>query len=128
MAVFSTRIHGVLDYLVAALLVALPWLAGFAGDGPATWVPVGVGAATILYSVFTDYELGAIRKIQMPAHLLLDALGGAVLIVSPWLFGFDEFVWMPHVAFGVFELLVSMLTHTIPSYERRGGPRTSTAA
>lgn len=128
MAVFSTRVHGVLDYLVGALLVALPWLGGFADGTAATWVPVGLGGAAILYSALTDYELGLIRKIQMPAHLLLDALGGALLIVSPWLFGFDERVWIPHVAFGVFELLAAVLTHTIPSYERRSGTRTSTAA
>jgi hypothetical protein len=28
-------------------------------------------------------------------------------------------VWIPHVAFGVLELLVAAVTETIPGYERR---------
>jgi hypothetical protein len=127
MAIFSTRVHGILDYLLGALLIASPWVLGFATGGPAQWVPLGVGTAVVLYSLFTDYELGVVRKIQVPAHLLLDALGGVLLIVSPWLFGFDEWVWMPHVVFGAIELLAAMLTHTIPSYERRGLARAPTA-
>ena len=115
----STRIHGVLDYLVGALLVALPWLLGFARGGAETWVPVVVGGGAILYSLFTDYELGAVRRIQVPVHLWLDALGGVFLAASPWLFGFDEYVWIPHLALGVFEVGAAALTQTIPSYERR---------
>lgn len=115
----STRVHGVLDYLVGALLVALPWLLGFAHGGAETWVPVAVGGAAVAYSLFTDYELGVVRKIQMPVHLWLDALGGVVLAASPWLFGFDEHVWAPHLALGLFEVAAAAFTHTIPSYERR---------
>lgn len=117
----STRVHGVLDYLVGVLLVALPWVLGFADGGAERWVPVGAGAAVILYSVFTDYELGVVRRLQVPVHLWLDGVGGILLAASPWLFGFDQRVWIPHVAVGAFEVLAALLTHTIPSYERRRG-------
>ena len=114
-----TRIHGLLDYTVGALLIALPWLLGFARGGFETWIMVGLGAATLVYSALTDYELGLVRRLSMPTHLLLDGLGGALLAVSPWLFGFDQSVWIPHVAAGVFSIVTATVTDTIPRYERR---------
>ena len=113
-----TRIHGVLDYTVGALLIALPVVLGF-GDGAQRWVPVGLGAAIIAYALLTDYELGAVKRLQMPAHLWLDGLGGVLLAASPWLFGFDSEVWIPHVVLGALEIAAAVITDTIPGYERR---------
>lgn len=118
-----TRVHGMLDYLLGALLIGAPWLFGFAAGGAATWVPVVLGAGVLLYSGFTDYELGVVKKLQMPAHLLLDALGGLLLAVSPWMFGFDELVWAPHVALGLVEVATAAITNTVPGYERRRAGR-----
>jgi hypothetical protein len=118
-----TRIHGMLDYLLGALLIASPWLFGFADNEAARWVPVVLGAGVLLYSAFTDYEPGVVRKLQMPAHLLLDALVGVLLAVSPWMLGFDERVWMPHVVLGVVEILTAAITNTVPGYERRRAAR-----
>jgi len=114
-----TRIHGVLDYTVGALLIALPFLLGF-GQGAQTWVPVALGAAIIVYSLCTDYELGVVKRLQMPWHLWLDGLGGVLLAASPWLFGFDSEVWIPHVVLGALAIGVAVITDTIPGYERRG--------
>ena len=119
----STRLHGMLDYLVGALLIAAPWILDFARGGPETWVFVGAGAAALAYSLFTDYELGLVRRIQMPVHLWLDGLSGIFLAVSPWIFAFDNEVRIPHVAAGVFEIVVALMTNTIPGYERRRGVR-----
>jgi hypothetical protein len=118
-----TRVHGMLDYLLGALLIAAPWLFGFAEGGAEQWVPVGLGIGVLLYSLFTDYELGVVKKLQMPAHLLLDALGGLFLAVSPWMFGFDERVWIPHVALGLVEVVTAAITNTVPGYERRRAGR-----
>ncbi|HYR10502.1 MAG TPA: hypothetical protein VEQ60_22190 [Longimicrobium sp.] len=118
-----TRVHGMLDYLLGALLIAAPWLFGFADGGAEQWVPVALGAGVLLYSVFTDYELGVVKKLQMPAHLFLDALGGVLLAVSPWMFGFDERVWIPHVAVGLVEVVTAAITNTVPGYERRRSGR-----
>ena len=114
-----TRIHGMLDYALGALLIAAPWVLGFAAGGAETWVPVALGVGVLGYSLFTDYELGVVKRIQVPVHLWLDAIGGVFLAVSPWLFGFDGDVWIPHVALGVLELLTAAVTETIPGYERR---------
>ncbi len=123
MRALPTRIHGVLDYALGALLIALPWLLGFAQGGAEAWVPVALGASVIGYSLFTDYELGLVRRIQMPVHLWLDGAGGLLLAVSPWLFGFDQQVWMPHLILGILEMGVALFTDTIPGYERRRSAR-----
>jgi hypothetical protein len=118
-----TRVHGMLDYALGALLIGLPWLLGFGRGGPETWVPVALGAGVIAYSLCTDYELGVVRKLSMPAHLWMDALGAVILMVSPWVLGFDHEVWIPHVAVGAFELLTSVITNTVPGYDRRRAAR-----
>lgn len=114
MRFIPTRIHGWMDYITGALLIAAPWLFGFANDGIETWLPVILGASVILYSLFTAYELGAVRAITMPAHLWMDFAGGVLLAASPWLFGFADYVWMPHLIVGLVEVAVSMTTHTRP--------------
>lgn len=114
MRFIPTRVHGVLDYLVGLLLIAAPWVLGFAAGGAETWIPVVLGAGVILYSLMTNYELGVIRRIEMPVHLWFDGLGGAFLAVSPWVFGFSHLVWIPHVVVGVFEILTALSTQTRP--------------
>lgn len=122
MRFIPTRIHGMVDYIMGVLLIALPWLFGFARGGAETWVPVILGLGVIVYSLFTDYELGAVKSISMSTHLALDGLGGLILAVSPWLFGFATFVWAPHLVLGLLEIGASVFTETMPSYGRtRGG-------
>jgi hypothetical protein len=124
MRVIPTRIHGVIDYLTGVLLIASPWLFGFADGGAAQWVPIILGALVILQSLVTDYELGATRLLPMPMHLVLDAVSGAVLAVSPWLLGFADQVWGPHVAIGLFEIVVSLLSEKEPESGAAAGRQT----
>ena len=117
MKLISTRAHGYLDYIMGVLLIAAPWLFNFARNGPETWVPVYLGIATILYSLLTNYELGLFRVISMRTHLALDIVGGVFLAASPWLFGFVDYIWQPHLIFGFLELSVVMMTSREP-FER----------
>jgi hypothetical protein len=110
MQLIPTRIHGYLDYLMGVVLIASPWIFDFADGDIEQWVPIVLGAAVILYSLLTDYELGAVRVIPMPAHLLLDVIGGVLLAASPWIFGFDDEIWEPHLILGVLEVVAGLLT------------------
>ena len=61
------------------------------------------GTGAIAYSLLTDYELGLMRLLHMPAHLALDAMSGALLVSSPWLLGFADRgtrYWLPHALVG----------------------------
>ena len=114
MRFISTRIHGVLDYLSGLLILASPWIFGFATGGAAQWVPVIVGAMILLMSIMTNYEAGMVKAIPMPAHLTMDVLAGVVLAASPWIFDFDELVYLPHVIFGVLEIGAGLFTERVP--------------
>lgn len=122
MKLFNTRFHGTLDYLIGALLILSPWLIGFAGDHISTWILVAAGAAVILYSLLTDYELGFIPEMSTRTHLILDGVVGTLLAISPWLFNFDELIYMPHLIFGLALMVVSVSTQTVPTVIRKRKP------
>lgn len=128
MKFISTKAHGVIDYLMGILLIAAPWLLGFYAGGAETWIPVAIGAGTILFSLLTNYELGAVKKIPMKVHLAIDFMAGLLLAISPWLFDFDEYVYLPHLVLGITELLVVMCSASVPYAKPRvvGYPPSST--
>lgn len=115
MRIIPTRIHGILDYLVGIILIASPWVFDFDNGGAETWVPVIVGIMVLLQTIMTDFEVGIIRKIPMVSHLRMDLFIGLFLAASPWIFNFDEVVWEPHVIFGLFSILASIMTRTVPA-------------
>ena len=88
---------------------------------PAKWVAILFGVGAILYSLFTAYELGVLRIIPMSMHLVLDGAAGALLAASPFLLGFSDQVYGPHVAFGLFSIIASLVTRmeiTLPNGHR----------
>lgn len=119
MRFIGTRVHGYLDYIVAILLIAAPWLFKFYEGGLESWIPIGFGILTIIYSMITKYELGAFPRINMSSHLTMDILSGFVLASSPWLFSFSDVVWLPHLLVGIFEIGVASATKVIPDNKPR---------
>jgi hypothetical protein len=99
-----------MDYLVGVLLIAAPWLFDFAKGGAETLVPVILGVLAILYSLMTDYEYSVSRVIPMRTHLTLDLMSGIFLAASPWIFNFDEYVYIPHLILGILEIGASLMT------------------
>lgn len=114
MHIIPTRLHGVLDYAMGAFLIVAPYLLGFA-DGAATqYVPQALGFATLLMSLVTDYELSIAKLIPMPVHLGVDIASGLLLAVSPWLFGFADRIFWPHLILGIAEVGAALMTQTRP--------------
>lgn len=112
-----TRFHGILDYLWSVLLASAPWLlkdSQGARGGPETWVPVGFAAGAVVYSLLTDYELGVVRFLPMRVHLLLDVVGGALLVLSTWLLDFRDPARLVYMGFGLFSILAGLMTETRP--------------
>jgi hypothetical protein len=119
MKILSTKVHGILDYMMGALLIASPWIFGFKSEnaGAEAWVPILLGVGMIIYSIMTNYEYGLTDNISMKAHLTLDAIAGAFLAASPWIFGFNDVVYLPHVILGALEIGAALMTETKPSHE-----------
>jgi hypothetical protein len=73
----------------------------------------------IVYSVFTDYEWGIIKRLEMSYHLVVDFVASLFLAASPFLFGFANQTathWMPHLLVGVVVMLVVVISQTEPGY------------
>ena len=115
MRFISTHTHGILDYITGIALVAAPWLFGFARGGAETVIPVVLGLGLLVYSLLTRYELGVFKVLPFKAHLTMDLISGVLLASSPWVFGFSEFVYLPHLLVGLFEIGAALMTHTRPS-------------
>ncbi|MDX5436221.1 MAG: SPW repeat protein [Pontibacter sp.] len=115
MRFIPTRFHGILDYVVGLVFIAAPWLFGFSDASWATWTIVIAGIAVLLQTIFTDFEVGLVHKVPMQTHLMVDFGLGVILALSPWMFNFAEYVYMPHLIGGVFAILASLTTHRRPS-------------
>ena len=113
-----TKVHGALDYIVAIALILAPTIFGFADEGgAAVTVPVVLGIGLFLYSLFTRYELGLVKALSMPYHLIIDVVASVFLLLSPFIFGFSSEswnVWVPHVAVGIAVILVVIFSETKP--------------
>lgn len=123
MRFIPTGLHGLIDYVWGLFLAASPWLFGFADDLRATYVAWAFGLGAIAYSLVTRYEAGLLPIIPVPVHLALDVLAGAVLAVSPWLFGFAGRVSWPHLLFGLFSVAAGLTTQTRPRVADRGATK-----
>lgn len=106
----DTKTHGIIDYVTGALLIVAPYLFGFATGGIEQWLPQLLGVAIIVMSLLTRYELSVAKVIPLKAHLGIDMASGALLAVSPWLFGFADVIWWPHLLVGLMEIIVPLMT------------------
>ncbi|WP_423148264.1 SPW repeat domain-containing protein [Rubrolithibacter danxiaensis] len=110
MRFISRKFHAVLDYMTGILLIVAPWLFNFADVDAAKWVAIGVGVLILIMSFVTDYEGGGAKILSMSTHLTMDVLAGLFLAASPWLFNFDEQVYLPHLIVGILEMGVGLFT------------------
>ena len=125
MRFIPTRLHAPLDYIVGAALIAAPWIFQFSEHRAATVVPIVLGIGLILYSLFTDYELGLWKVAPMAVHNLFDLVAGVVLAASPWIFGFSDNtanVWVPHLVVGVAAIFLGVTTKQQAGYRYRTSP------
>jgi hypothetical protein len=115
--VIPTSVHGAIDHAVAPTLIAAPAIFGLRDDSPEGLVARVVGATEAVYSNLTDYEMSLKNVIPMRAHLALDAVSGAALALVPQFTGARKrglLHWLPHAAFGAFEVGLALFTKPEP--------------
>ena len=117
----STKAHGVIDYAWAtAAGSASKWM----DAGPSTARLIrNAAAAAGLNSLCTDYEVGALRVLPMRAHLSVDALICAALVLSPFFLPRVErrYTVVP-ILLGAVGLMTSLLTQPQSPRQRRFNP------
>jgi hypothetical protein len=120
-------VHGVLDYVYAALLIVAPFVLAFDEDAP-TALAIVAGLGALVLAAFTAWTTGIVKSIPVVAHAMLDYLLNIFLVVSPFLLGFndDDTASAFFVIVGIVGLLVAIATRYLPSSPPR--PRRSRTA
>jgi hypothetical protein len=109
MKIINTKLHGMLDYFSAFLMVS-PWISNFNTHSSDTWILASAGAISALYSVFTDYEFGLIKLIPMKTHFVFDGVVALFLIACPFIFSFPNYLHYWPILLGVLEIVIILLS------------------
>jgi hypothetical protein len=107
-------VHGVIEYIAGVLFIAAPFLFSFDSD-TALAVSIAVGVVVLVIAASTAMSTGLIKSIPVQAHVVLDYLLAALLIASPFLFGFsdDGTATAFFIVLGVVHLLLTIATRFI---------------
>ena len=111
MKFIDTNTHGYMDYLMGIFLIVAPWIFRLDPGVPEGITFIVLGAVAIVYSLITRYELGMAKVISMKTHLTLDVLSGILIAPSPWIFGFADRVYLPHLILGIIEIVTGIITN-----------------
>jgi hypothetical protein len=106
----STRLHAYLDYFFSLFLMLAPAIFGFGEADRETIIPILAGMMICFYSFFTNYEGGLYPRLSVKMHYVLDLAIGVMVMFSPWLFGFHNSVYKPHVLIGLFISLIAIVS------------------
>jgi len=79
--------HGIIDYVLAILLLFGQEIAHFTGR-QAIFCRV-LGGMLLLVALLTRYPLGVVKKIGFVSHGIIELILGIVLLVLPWTRGFS---------------------------------------
>ncbi|HEV2857237.1 MAG TPA: SPW repeat protein [Solirubrobacterales bacterium] len=106
------NLHAALEPLIAVVIIAAPWIFGFSETDSATVICVLVGVSMLLLGSMTDWRLSLMRLIPLRGHLAGDLVLGAVLILSPLIFGFADEGGPTRfmVIAGALELMTALMT------------------
>jgi len=107
----SPALHGTLDYLLAATLIAAPLVLHFHDETAKVVMLVLGGAATVL-AVGTNWSRSIVHVIPPAVHGVADIGATIALIIAPFVFGFSEhtLALVVYVAVGAGGLLATLLT------------------
>jgi hypothetical protein len=107
-------VHGILEYLAGALLIAAPFIFSFTADA-ATAASIVAGVILLAYTASTAMTTGLIKSIPVSAHVVLDYILAALLIASPFIFSFsdDNHATPFFIITGVVYLLVTIATRFV---------------
>src|SRR5215208_8035849 len=79
-----------LEPVMAILIIAAPWLFGFSDVSDAKAICIVVGIVMLLAGAMTQWRLFLVKLIPLRMHFGTDLLIAAVLILTPFIFGFSD--------------------------------------
>jgi hypothetical protein len=120
-----------IEPLMAILLIASPWIFGFSDVDSATTLAVVIGAVMLAAGMLTRWRYSVAKLIPLKTHMAMDLAVGALLVLSPFIFGFSDEGGATRfmIIFGVIELVTALSTRWDPAEAEEGvGSRRGTAA
>ena len=120
----SPNTHAAIEPIVAVLFILAPWLFGFSEIAEATTVSIIVGAAMLASGMLTKWRLSLVKLIPLRTHFMMDLALAAVLILSPFVFGFIDEGGAARftIIAGALEAVTALSTRWNPAEaEARGG-------
>ena len=107
-------VHGVVEYLVAILLIAAPLIFSFDED-VATAASLIVGVLLLIIAASTAWRTGLTTSIPIQAHVMLDYVLALFLIAAPFILGFsdDGTAAAFFIVLGVVHLLLTIATRFV---------------
>jgi hypothetical protein len=118
-------VHGLYEYLAGAALIAAPLLLKY-DSGAATAVSIILGILLISLTATTCSSTSLVNQVSLPAHIILDYVLVALLVASPFLFGFsgESTPTAIFIGGGVLHLLISIGTrYRKEEAPQRGEPK-----
>lgn len=107
----NDKIHGVIDYVAAIALIAVPLAANFEAVSPVShWLSIFAGAGLLLYSLLTSYTYSVTGVISFGLHLAFDFAAGLVFLAAPFAFGFGGFPRVFYLISGAAVVLLVIIT------------------
>lgn len=112
----SLKVHNILDYIIALVLVSTPFVFGFSHIIEARNVFLVLGSGLAIYSLFTKYYYSIAKLIPIGVHMSFDVAAGLMAIVAPFTFDYrsqitDGQYWV-HVILGASAMGLVALTRT----------------
>ncbi len=122
----SPNTHAAIEPIMALLFILAPWIFGFSDITEAATISIIVGAAMLVSGMLTRWRLSLVKLIPLRTHFMMDLGLAAVLVLSPFVFGFiDEGSAARFMIIaGVLEALAALGTRWNPAEAEAGDRRT----
>lgn len=118
----STKFYAVLNYLIGAALLASPWFINdstghpyyYRAGGAILFLPIIIGWLQLVMTFFSASPYGVIRQFPVQMHCFQNILTGSFLLASPFVYGFSDMIWWPHVLCGALLMILGLFTTNSP--------------
>jgi hypothetical protein len=122
-AFIPTRTYGVVNYILALVLIASPWLFNLVDiSSAALFLPIYIGWLQLIMAIFSKSEAGFIQQFPLRIHFTLDVAMGFILFISPFLYTFSDKAFLPEVCLGGLLMFMGFFTKKSPFTDPKPHP------
>jgi hypothetical protein len=108
MKIISSTQHGYLDYLTVILFLVAPSIIGL--SSLAGTIAYALAAIHLAMTLVTDFPLGAKKLVPFAIHGWVERVVGPVLVLLPFVLGFEGSAKVFYIVIGLVIILVGLLT------------------